>query len=479
MPHTSRHALLLLAVAVYCLLVLPRMLTYGMFLDGITYASIARNMAENYGSFWRPYYTATVGPLFYEHPPLGFWLQAWAYRLCGDVVYVETLWGFGAGALILIGLGSIWRCHRPQGSALAGAWFPVLLLVIIPMTPWILSNNMLENTMTVFVMASVYSSLASLKEKKPFLSLLYGLLSGLNTFLAFLVKGPVALFTLIVPVIFIIKREEKFSKILLTNFCVVFAFLVSMVVILTVSDESRSFFGNYFGKQIMDSLYGKREVSVSRFNMLYAVCREIVVPLILSGLLTFFIYRLRKSTIRSINYRLALYYLCIALMSSLPLLVSPKQRRWYVFPSLPFYVLAIAAVFNDIALEVEQWISQHKKVCSGILKCSILIFPASLLLMFLGKNYVGRYADFYNDFSRQPLRIEERAMLSVYPNNLEIQWSLVANMQRAFKASLTKTSGHSYVLSTTEYKNSEAIPSMYKLFHPEHPEKYILFKLKD
>ena len=479
MPHASRHVLLLLAVAVYCLLVFPRMLSYGMFLDGITYASIARNMADNYGSFWRPYYTATVGPLFYEHPPLGFWLQSWAYRLCGDVVYVETLWGFCAGALILVGLGGIWRCHIPQGTTLAGTWFPILLLVIIPMTPWILSNNMLENTMTVFVMASVYSCLLSLRETKQSLSLLYGLLSGLNTFFAFLVKGPVALFSLIVPLISIIQREEKFSKILLTNFCVIFAFLVSIAIMLTMNDESRAFFGHYFDKQIMDSLYGKREVSVSRFNMLYAVCREIVAPLILSGLLTFFIYRLRKFTIRSINYRLFLYYLCIALMSSLPLLVSPKQRRWYVFPSLPFYVLAIASVFNDIALEVEQWLNQNKKLCSGILKFSMLIFPASLLLMFLGKNYIGRHEDFYNDFSRQPLHIEERAMISVYPGTLETQWSLVANMQRTFKASLTKAPGHTYVLSTTEYKNAEEIPSMYKLFHPEHPKKYILFKLKD
>ena len=94
MPYTSRHLLLLLALAVYCLLVLPRMLTHGMFVDGLTYASIARNMAENYGSFWRPYYTATVYPTFYEHPPLGFWLQSWMYRLCGDVVYLEAWWGF-------------------------------------------------------------------------------------------------------------------------------------------------------------------------------------------------------------------------------------------------------------------------------------------------------------------------------------------------------------------------------------------------
>ena len=113
MPCVRRHALVFLAISLYCLLVLPRMLSHGMFMDGVVYASIARNMAENYGNFWQPYYTETVYPIFYEHPPLGFWLQSWAYRLCGDSVYVETWWGFCVGALSLLVLAGIWRCSAP------------------------------------------------------------------------------------------------------------------------------------------------------------------------------------------------------------------------------------------------------------------------------------------------------------------------------------------------------------------------------
>jgi hypothetical protein len=47
MPRARRHALVFLVISLYCLLVLPRMLSYGMFMDGVVYASIARNMAEN------------------------------------------------------------------------------------------------------------------------------------------------------------------------------------------------------------------------------------------------------------------------------------------------------------------------------------------------------------------------------------------------------------------------------------------------
>jgi 4-amino-4-deoxy-L-arabinose transferase-like glycosyltransferase len=479
MPRTSRRALLLLAVSIYCLLVLPRLLSYGMFLDGIVYASIARNMAENYGSFWRPYYTATVAPVFSDQPPLGFWLQSWAYRLFGNGVYIETLWGFMAGVLILVGLGCVWRCNTPQGGTLAGPWFPILLFVIIPMTSWILSNNMLENTMTVFIMASVYACLLSLKSPKKSLFLFYGLLSGLSTFLAFLVKGPVALFTMTIPFLPRIKKEENLAKTIVKKFYVIFIFLLLFTAMLLTNENSRYFFSQYVEKQVFASLSGKREIQSSRLNIVYTICCDIIVPLVFAGLFAVIMYRLRKATRISINYRLLLYYLCIALVGSLPILISPKQMRWYAFPSLPFYALASATVFNDVAIALEELIDENKKLYKKILIFSATIFFFSVLLMVAGKNYVGRHKYFHNDFSIQPLNIEEREMISVYPENIETEWSLVANMQRQFKASLTKDYGSNYLLSTTEYKNFPYIASTYRFIHPENPKKYILLKLND
>jgi dolichyl-phosphate-mannose-protein mannosyltransferase len=478
MPHTSRYILLLLAVSGYCLLVLPRMLTYGMFVDGVTYASIARNMAENYGSFWRPYYTATVYPTFYEHPPLGFWLQSWAYRLCGDSVYVEAWWGCIAGALILVGLGCVWQYARPQGYPSAGTWLPILLFVTIPMTSWILSNNMLENTMTVFIMASVCASLLSLKSSKKPLSIFYGLLAGFNTFLAFLVKGPVALFTIIIPLLSMIKKDERYTKIFVTNFCVLFALLLSLCIFIFNNAEALYTLRQYANQQIIASINGTRDVSRSPFNMLYAIFREMLVPVIGGGLLTVLMARRKKIAMYSINYRLFLYYLCIALSGSLPLLISSKQMRWYVFPSLPFYTLATAVVFNDIGLLSERFLNQHAYICKNMRNFSICILMLSIVFMVLGKNYLGRDKDFHNDFSIQPLYIEEREMISVSPENLAKSWSLIANMQRKFKASLVKDFGHTYLLTTTAYENAEDISSRYTLLHPPHPQKYLLFRLK-
>jgi 4-amino-4-deoxy-L-arabinose transferase-like glycosyltransferase len=69
----------------------PVMLLRGMSLDGITYATIARNMALDVGDLWHPFYTATLLNPFYEQPPLALWLESLLFRLCGDHWWVERL----------------------------------------------------------------------------------------------------------------------------------------------------------------------------------------------------------------------------------------------------------------------------------------------------------------------------------------------------------------------------------------------------
>jgi 4-amino-4-deoxy-L-arabinose transferase-like glycosyltransferase len=234
------------------------MLSYGMFLDGVVYASIARNMAENYGSFWRPYYTATVYPVFYEHPPLGFWLQSWAYRLCGDSVYVEAWWGFFAGTLILLGLAGIWRCLTPQGYPVSGTWFPIVLFVVTPMTSWILANNMLENTMTLFIVLSVWLCILSLQNSTMFLSLLYGILSGLSIFCAILIKGPVAIFPLIIPFISRIYERKRMIKILTINFVLIATLIIAFCLMFYINSASVHFFTQYVRQQVLASVTGAR-----------------------------------------------------------------------------------------------------------------------------------------------------------------------------------------------------------------------------
>ena len=81
----------LLLIGLFLILVSKNLLTEGMFLDGVTYACISRNMACGLGSFWSPSYTQTIGHVFHSHPPLAFGLEALFFKVLGDHWWVEKL----------------------------------------------------------------------------------------------------------------------------------------------------------------------------------------------------------------------------------------------------------------------------------------------------------------------------------------------------------------------------------------------------
>src|SRR3990167_4418365 len=73
------------------LFVLP-LTRQGMFLDGVLYAAIAKNLALGYGSLWHPFYSQTDFSVFYEHPPLAIYFQSLFFKLAGQGFGVEQLY---------------------------------------------------------------------------------------------------------------------------------------------------------------------------------------------------------------------------------------------------------------------------------------------------------------------------------------------------------------------------------------------------
>jgi hypothetical protein len=141
--------------------------------------------------------------------------------------------------------------------------------------------------------------------------------------------------------------------------------------------------------------------------------------------------------------------------------------------------MAIAVVFNDAALALERWVDDKKKIENHIVVSSVITLCMALSLMFVEKNTPRRHKDFHIDFSKENIAIEERKVISVYPVQLATHWTLVANMQRKFRASLSENVGQEYLLTTTDYIDSAYIFSYYRRIPPFDTTKYALFKLND
>ena len=120
---SSRNLLILFVFTLYFLLLGYKLMRLGIHGDGLEYATVALNMADGLGTFWKPYLDDTIHPVFHEHPPLVFWIQSIFFRLFGDGPYFENFYGFWAGLIILGCMALFWQqVRRDFGLSAIGNW---------------------------------------------------------------------------------------------------------------------------------------------------------------------------------------------------------------------------------------------------------------------------------------------------------------------------------------------------------------------
>jgi len=185
----------LLVISIFTMLTLPSFFSENMTLDGVIYASLSRNLANGLGTFWSPQLSNTLFKHFYEHPPLAIGFQSIWFHLLGDTIYTEKLYSLSTYILTSYLITLIWK--EVTGTISSG-WIPLLFYFTTTKIAWACSNNILENTMNIFVCFAVYSYLIALKKK----SFYYVLLSGLSLSFSFFTKGFIGLFVWCLPFIF-------------------------------------------------------------------------------------------------------------------------------------------------------------------------------------------------------------------------------------------------------------------------------------
>jgi 4-amino-4-deoxy-L-arabinose transferase-like glycosyltransferase len=477
----SSHALLIcFSLAVFFFTLLPRMLNIGMFFDGVTYASISRNLAQNHGTIWHPYYTDFAYPQFYEQPSLGFFLQSFAYRLFGDSLHVEAFWGVAVGLLILAIMCRIWGYPGFGPDRQTGAWLPVLMFTFIPMTSWLLSNNMLEGTMTVFSTLAALLVIASLCAPCKWKSMALAFISGSLVLCAVLIKGPVGFFPYCIPAVwFIVNRAKQWRLSAMVTALMILGFLIPLVILALTQYDFLYALNRYCTQQVIASVSGYREKGTSSIWILLVVLRETIVPLAL-GMLAWGVSVLTcKIKQKPSLARPFWFYFLIALCASLPIAISQKQLGWYIFPSLPFYSLALAALFKNLIRPLQEALVKTKLRTGVAWGVTIFIFVVAVLWMFAEKGSIKRQKEFHYDFSVQPLIIPSRQDISVYPPKLKYDWVLVANMQRQFGASLSDFQGYNYLLTTVRERTFIDSLGTYRKIHPSRPSHYILYERRN
>ena len=142
-----------------------------MFMDGLYYTTIARNIAVGDGTVWDMKFTNTFFTHFHEHPPLAMWLESLYFKVLGNSWFVDKFYSVNTYVFTAFFIRKIWKVIFPDSPL---TWVVLLFWLFTPVVFWAVGNNMLENTLSIFMMISVYYSLKSVITNKWYFSVLAG-----------------------------------------------------------------------------------------------------------------------------------------------------------------------------------------------------------------------------------------------------------------------------------------------------------------
>ena len=469
------------AVALFALLTLPRLLSHGMFVDGLVYAAISRNLAVGRGSMWQPYFSQTRDAAFFEHPPLAFWLQALAYRLFGDTPRVEAFYGFFAGLLVLLGMWLIWRALRSSfvasslcagetgstGNRHSGAWLPITLFTVMPITTWCFSNNMLENTMTVWTTFALLMVIVGVRSQQGATQVVLGSVAGVLVMAAFLTKGPTGLFPLAAPLMALVLHDVRRQAVLRFYLGMVAA-MGGVIVLLGMWDAPQAAVVQYLKQQVIASLAGQR-ANHTRLYIVAMLAGELTYALVLCTL----IWIVLRRQVRLTWTRQHTFLLLVALSASGPVLLSTKQNTWYVFQSLPVYALLLGAVMSPAGVVLERLV-EHARVRGAVTVVTIVLVIAAVTGMFTERDKVRKHEAFFPDFVLQPLALPSGAVVAACPTK-KVDYAMLANFARYFDISLDLTAAPAGNLYLAELNSQCDVPPTCQRIHPPRPHAFELF----
>lgn len=446
----------LFVIGLFGLFACNNLLTRGMFMDGLIYTSVADNMANGIGSFWHPTYTATQFPDFYEHPPLMMWLLSLWFRLFGTGMMAAKAYSVAVLLLTAALMVGVWK---QLGFKLSLGWLPLLMLTLIPDVALAAHNNYLESTMTLFVLASVWLVLRGKGAG-------WHLLAGLMLVAAFLTKGPTGLFPLALPLLMWLFGERKGIWPMVGNTLLMVAgFAVPMAVLWFAVPDAAEFLTKYIDNQVIG---GSQLPIASRTYVVTTLFTHTAVVLLVAVAAALFGILNKKASWRPTrdSWRRFGLMFALALCGTLPMMVSTKQRAFYLLTVFPFVALAVAALLEPLVRHYEKQLQRPAMTVA-----TVVVLVAAVVANALHWQKPGRDKAMLTDMDQIAPLLQAGEMVSVTPD-LASDNSLHGYYYFYHHVTLDPEGVHRHLIGTTDVADSA-----YREL-PLPTEEYKLYELK-
>jgi 4-amino-4-deoxy-L-arabinose transferase-like glycosyltransferase len=429
-----------LAIAgIFMLIICHSWLSEGMFMDGTIYSTISRNMGIGSGTFWKPHFTDTFFPVFNEHPPLAFGLEGLLFRIFGDNKFVERFYSLMTIIITAIIIVKLWKLILKKSST---AWLPVFLWITMGTLLWSSVNNMLENTLVIFIGLSVLFYLKSQQSGRT----AYLLLSGLMLSLGFLTKGFVTFTPLAFPFfLWVLVRGNKFSSMVLDTVVLLISALLPLIF-LYLFTGAREFFPEYFEYAFYKISNG--ETVGSRFYILIRLFLELLPSVGIIGILIGYNWKNKHSFLNlNSNLRPAIVFFFLGMAGVLPILITMDQSAHFLLTSFPFFAISFGLAVNPLIETLLERINYNSNGYRFFKIFGVVSLSSGIILSLFFSNDYNRDETKLKDMKAILTQLKENSTINILPE-MFTDWSLHTYYARYKNISLDRdlNNSHEYLL---------------------------------
>jgi len=457
-------------------LTLPWLIQDGMFQDAVLYSAVSNNLANGIGSFWFLQYSALnlEGiPSFHEQLPLVFGIQALFFKLLGNSLYVERFYTFLMIILNIFLILKIWKIiFKDNNNYSRLGWLPVFFWIIIPLTFWSYRYNMLENTVSVFVLSSVLLSLKAVQSKR---GLFFWIMSGLFIFFASFSKGVPGLFPVIFPLLYwLTTKKISFKKSIFYSFILV-CIPTIIYLILIAFPESRDSLSIYFFERLLGRTTSMPTTDYHA-EIIVRLLMELIPVLIIVVLVLLSRFRSIKATL-SENTGYFLLFFGLGISGTFPLALTLVQKGFYMIPAFPFFAIAFGVLITPILSNHINKINIKSKPFKGLTYFSLFILLGVFIVTFALRNDIEREKEVITDVYKTGEEVPQLSIVTV-PDEMYYQYDFILQgyLVRYFNISISPYEEYHYYLK--EKTLDVMVPDHYKKV--ELPlTKYELYKKSD
>ncbi|PLW91994.1 MAG: hypothetical protein C0592_13070 [Marinilabiliales bacterium] len=326
---------------------------------------------------------------------------------------------------------------------------------------------MLENTMTLFILLSVFYYLRSRKGK----TFLYIIFSGLFLSAAVLTKGFVALYIWAFPFFFLVFNKDKFSKILMQSFALVFYTSAPIALFYFFNEEAATNIIYYFRNQVQGSIENVETVN-SRFAILWEFVQQ-ALPILFIAAIGILGVKLKKHKISDKPEKISWVLLAITFSGILPIMISMKQRGFYIVSVYPLFALAIALIMLPYFKVQMAGIQKKRYFRRWIQIISVISIIAAIFLSIISAHTIQKDKEKILIVAITSKLTSKGSTIQICPE-MRQDWSLNAYFVRYANIYLDPREESDHFLFLTDDSCTESIPHGYVI--SDGTGKYKLYR---